>query len=85
MVLHASVMEAPEDIKELMSMSNIALQTFCRIVAEGQKTGEIRGGDPQEMTIAFFAAIQGIALYKLSMEDFKMPDPEILVNMLKKV
>jgi AcrR family transcriptional regulator len=85
MVLHASVMEAPEDIRELMSLSNITLQTFGRIVTEGQKMGEIREGDPQEMTIAFFAAIQGIALYKLSMENFKIPDPEILVNMLKKI
>lgn len=83
-VVHASVMEAPEHIRELIDISNISLKTLAKILEEGQKAGEIAEGDPAGMTMTFFAAIEGLALYKLSMENFKMPDPEILVNMIKK-
>lgn len=82
-VTHASVMDVPEEFKSLMDISNIAVQTLCKILVEGQVTGEIAAGDPLSMAIAFFAAIQGLALYKLAMENFVMPDPEILVNMVK--
>lgn len=83
-VTHASVMDVPADIKALMDVSNVAVQTLSKIIAEGQKEGEIVVGDPMGMTIAFFAAIEGITIYKLSMENFVMPDPELLVNMVKK-
>ena len=83
-VIHASVMEESDEIKELMDISNITVQTLTKIVAAGQKTGEVKEGDPLAMAITFFAAIQGLALYKLSMENFKMPDPEILVGILRK-
>jgi AcrR family transcriptional regulator len=82
-VIQALVMEGPDELKKLMYESNSAIETMARILAEGQQTGEIRLGDPLEMSVAFFAAIQGLAVYKLAMEDFKMPEPEILVNMVK--
>ena len=59
------------------------VKTMMKILAEGQQSGEVRKGDVMEMAIAFFACIQGIAMYKLSMPDFKMPDYELLVNMVK--
>ena len=82
-VLHASVMEVPKEMEELLGSSSISVQSLSRTMQEGQKTGEIRPGDPLGMTITFFAAIQGLAIYKLAMEGFTMPDPEILVNMVK--
>lgn len=82
-VQHASVMEVPNEMQELISSSSVSVQSLTRIVQQGQKTGEIRQGDPLAMTITFFAAIQGLAVYKLTMAGFKMPDPEILVNMMK--
>ncbi|SHI01875.1 transcriptional regulator, TetR family [Sporobacter termitidis DSM 10068] len=83
-VVHASVMEAPDEIKGLMDISNTAVQTLAGFVREGQRTGELREGDPMGMAITFFAAIEGLAIYKLSMSNFKMPDPEILVGIIKK-
>jgi AcrR family transcriptional regulator len=83
-VIHASVMEMPEEIRALMDISNTAIQTFARIISEGQQAGELADGDPFGMTITFFAAIEGLALYKLSLEHFTMPDPEFLVRMLQK-
>jgi AcrR family transcriptional regulator len=83
-VLHASVMDVPKEMAELISSSIISIRSLANIIAEGQKTGEIREGDPFGMTVTFFAAIEGLAVYKLAMDGFKMPDPEILVNMVKK-
>jgi AcrR family transcriptional regulator len=84
-VAHASVMEdTGEEHKKLMSVSSVAIEIMAKIIAEGQETGETAAGNPLDMSIAFFAAIQGLALYKLSVKGFKMPDPEILVNMVKK-
>lgn len=83
-VIHAAVMESKEQARRYMEGSQLPMQVMANILAEGQKTGEIGEQDVREMSIAFFSAILGIALYKLSMPDFKMPDPEILVNMVKK-
>jgi AcrR family transcriptional regulator len=82
-VIHASVMEGP-DYQEKYLESSTALKTMAGIFAEGQKKGEIRAGDTVQMATVFFAAIQGLAMYKLAMGDFQMPDPEILVNFVKK-
>ena len=84
-VVHAAVMDSPsaKDI-EGMSDSMDALRTMAGIIKAGQEAGEMRSGDPMGMTVAFFAAIQGLAIYKLAMEGFKMPDPEIIVNMIAK-
>ncbi|MEL4106575.1 TetR/AcrR family transcriptional regulator [Oscillospiraceae bacterium WX1] len=81
-VIHAFVMDAPAEIKALTENPN--LQIFSKIVRDGQQTGEFREGDPDGMTMTFFAAIQGLAMYKLALQNFQMPDPEILVDMLRK-
>jgi AcrR family transcriptional regulator len=84
-VAHASVMEAPDaQYEELINTSDISMQAMARILKAGQQAGEVRDGDVLGMAFAFFAAIQGLAIYKLAMKDFCMPDPEILVNMVKK-
>jgi AcrR family transcriptional regulator len=84
-VTHASVMEgAGEESEELLKVSNVPLESLSRILKAGQEAGEVRKGDPLSMAMVFFAAIQGLAIYKLAMEDFHMPDPEILVGMIIK-
>ena len=84
-VMHASVMEnTDERHKALIASSNISIQAMERIMKAGQAAGEMVDGNALDMSIAFFAAIQGLALYKLTVENFRMPDPELLVNMIKK-
>ena len=84
-VIHASVMEnTDEPHKALMATSSIAIQSMSRILKAGQDAGEVADGNTVDMAVAFFAAIQGLALYKLSAGNFSMPDPELLVNMVKK-
>lgn len=84
-VAHASVMETPvTEHEDILTSSNVAIQAMERILKAGQEAGEVKEGDAPGMSLAFFAAIQGLAIYKLAMADFSMPDPEILVNMVKK-
>ena len=83
-VAHASVMEnIGEEYEKLLSGSNRTMKSMARIVKAGQEARQILPGDPMEITVSFFAAIQGLAIYKLAMDDFTMPDPDILVNMLR--
>ena len=83
-VIHAAIMESSEENRAFAESSAVSLKSLVSIIAEGQKSGEFREGDPFGMALAFSAAIQGLAVYKLTVKDMTMPDPEILVNMLKK-
>jgi AcrR family transcriptional regulator len=84
-VAHASVMESPiTEQNDLLTYSMTAIQAMERILKAGQQSGEVKEGDALQMALAFFAAIQGLAIYKLAIPDFRMPDSEILVNMVKK-
>lgn len=82
-VIHATMMDM-RGMEHLFADSQVAVDSLMRILQQGQQMGEVRDGDTLEMAIMFFAAIQGVALYKLSMPNFKMPDPELLVSMVKK-
>ena len=82
-VTYASMMEEMScENKRLIGESGIAVAAMVRILAEGQKTGEVKKGDPEEMAMVFFAAIQGLAMYKLTSPSFKMPDSNIAANVL---
>lgn len=82
-VVHASMMEMTEEHK-MRSNPMTPMDSLVRILKQGQQADEIRDGDPLEMATMFFAAIHGVAIYKLSMPNFKLPDPELLVQMVKK-
>jgi len=83
-VAHASVMEdIGEEYEKLLYDSNRSLKSMARIIKAGQEARQIIMGDPMEIAVSFFAAIQGLAIYKLALRDFIMPDPDILVNMLR--
>ena len=34
------------------------------------------------MSVMFFSAIMGLAIYNITLDGFKMPDPELLVSMV---
>ncbi len=82
-VIHAGVMEGMDAQKIEGAGDSTATETMARILREGQETGEIREGDPVQMAMVFFSAITGLAIEKLMVPDLQMPDPEILVNMVK--
>lgn len=83
-VVHTSVMEnIDEEYEQLLYDSNRALKSMARIVQAGQEARQIYMGDPMEIAVSFFATIQGLAMYKMGMDGFRMPDADILVNMMR--
>ncbi|MCM3746997.1 TetR/AcrR family transcriptional regulator [Paenibacillus pasadenensis] len=55
------------------------------LIQRGQQLGEFRAGDPDAMTLLFFAALQGLAEMKLNMGSrFVMPSAELLTAFLFK-
>jgi len=83
-VIHAAVMESLDDDRKAYANASTATETMTRILGEGQAAGQVRAGDPGEMAVVFFSAVTGLAMQRLMTRDFAMPDPEILVNMVKK-
>jgi AcrR family transcriptional regulator len=75
----------PEEARELMRNSNEPAEVLLRIVLEGQAKGQIREGDPAGYVTAYWAAVQGLAVYKVWMgAGFRMPDSGLLVRMFEK-
>lgn len=83
-VIHAAVMESTQEIVKLTAQTDVTMASMERMLRAGQQAGDIAEGDTLGMAMAFFAAIEGLALYKLMMPEFRMPDPELLVNMVKR-
>lgn len=82
-MIHASVIKGQENTTVNLADGDLPVKIMQKILAEGQQAGQIRDGDVFEMSVMFFAAIMGLAIYKLSMPDFRMPDSALLVDMLK--
>ena len=82
-VIHAAMMDTKQN-ERVFSDSEVPVESLMRILKQGQEMGEVKDGDTREMAILFFAAIQGVAFYKLSMPNFRLPDYELLVSMVKK-
>lgn len=81
-VTHAAVMEESPERNRCLEGSEVSLNTMAKILREGQLVGQVREGDTMGMSVMFFSAIMGLAVYNVTMEGFKMPDPELLVNMV---
>jgi AcrR family transcriptional regulator len=62
------------------------LESVKRTILEGQALGEIKPGDPEEMAVIYFAAIQGLAIYRLTMGDrFILPGADLLNRLVLKI
>jgi AcrR family transcriptional regulator len=64
-------------IKPYIKDAFIVHELLMRIIISGQKSGEIKNGDPVALSIFFFASINGLATYKLILgREFVMPEYE---------
>jgi hypothetical protein len=53
------------------------------LIRRGQLQGELRSGDPYQMTLLFFSTLHGLATIRLSLKDkFVFPSPEMLIAYL---
>jgi AcrR family transcriptional regulator len=79
----------PEEVREhILEQSQQTVQLYRQLIIEGQEAGEIVEGEPNMLTLAFAASIQGIssgvAYLPLTLDIDGPPDPEVILRMLKK-
>lgn len=88
-IIHALNSETtPQEIREhILEESKHTLQAYRQIIVEGQAAGEMVQDDPDLLTLAFAASIQGITSSILNLPHLlgidKPPDPEIVLRLLK--
>lgn len=72
----------PEHIREIaLKVNNIS--ESVKLIEKGQKSGSIRQGNPIELSIAFWCAIQGIATFAAINPDAPCPKAEWIVDILR--
>lgn len=73
----------PEEVRELAASVKTP-ETTAKIIKEGQKKGIFRDGDPLQLSITFWAAVQGVMEEMSVNKTYKAPAPKWLVGMLLK-
>lgn len=73
----------PERAKELLAGLDVNTPT-AEVVRRGQREGSIREGDPVALSVAFWAAIQGIAEELAFDPSMPCPEPEWIVDIVRK-
>jgi AcrR family transcriptional regulator len=79
--------KAPDDVVELIRQRRESfLGEFRQLIVEGQATGEVAAGDPDQLVIAITTSLEGLTRFGLHHpEQFHRlcPDASILLRMLK--
>jgi hypothetical protein len=77
----------PDNLRELIGRQGQAYQDVMRhLIVEGQATGEVAEGDPDQMVIVVLACLDGLSRLALhNSEQLKrhFPDAGLLLRMLK--
>lgn len=77
----------PEDFRERVSRYGQLIQdTMRQLIVEGQATGEVAGGDPDQLVIVIMSCFDGLSrLASRNPEQLKkyFPDAEIIMRLLK--
>ena len=83
MVLAALAEDIPEKAAKISEEGFAPFDYLAKAILEGQRLGEIKPGDPYEIAMTYFALIQGLAIYKLTLGDrFIAPKVELLTGLL---
>lgn len=84
LMINASLNEdTPQEALRFRDAAYAPLERVAGVIAEGQRRGEMRSGDPTQLSLLYFAAIQGLAIYKLTMGSrYVAPQPEMLDALL---
>jgi AcrR family transcriptional regulator len=79
-LLHKSL---PRKMQVRLKEAFMTVDRLKEIIVEGQRSGEIRDGNPDALAILFFSTITGLCTYKLIMgRKFAFPQPEMLTAIL---
>ena len=63
--------------------ANDTLRASVPLILKGQRSGEIKAGDPLALSLAFWGALQGIAEPRLWFPEAPVPDASRIVDILK--
>lgn len=84
-LLTQAMLAGKEDsrLASLLDQDFTMLQSMADLIRRGQELGEFRSGDPFEMSIFFFSAIQGITISKAAFQPvFRLPAKSLLTEFL---
>lgn len=73
----------PEQVKEIALKVN-TIEQFVPIIEWGQQEGTIRDGDARALSNAFWCSIQGIAERYATNTEIDLPQPEWIIDIVKK-
>ena len=83
--LHAEAM--PDDVRELLGRRyQMLLDTMRQLIVEGQATGEVAPGDPDQLVAVVSACLDGLTRWAVrDPEQFRtyVPDAEIVLRLFK--
>lgn len=72
----------PEDIRSL-ALSVDQIEFSSKIIKEGQKTGNIRKGDPISLSTAFWCSVQGLMEKYAVSPEMKLPEIDWILDILR--
>lgn len=74
----------PQEAKRLSASSYAPLNMITELIRKGQSIGEIAGGDPERLSVAYWAMIQGLILFRYNKElNLHMPEIDTVLKILK--
>jgi AcrR family transcriptional regulator len=82
----------PEDLREMIEQQGQAfIDVLRRLIVDGQATGEIVAGDPDQLVTATFAYLDGLTrmamygpkLYGARQQEMHFPGPEIILRIFR--
>ncbi len=72
-----------DEMRNSLSRNNETEKTI-RLILQGQQEGSIRDGDPLALSVAFWRAIHGVAENIARYPEMPVPNPEWIVDIIRK-
>ncbi len=75
----------PPEVKELSARQSLLYNEYMLpLIKEGIESGDIAPGDPLQLSVAYFALIQGLAILKIQGgESTPDPSPDVVLRLLR--
>lgn len=73
----------PASVRE-MAMQAYSVEEFAAVMEWGQKEGTIRAGEPIVLANGFWSSIQGIAQQYAANREIDLPEPDWIIDMVRK-
>jgi len=67
-----------------MLAKHYIIEQSVEVIEKGQELGQLKQGDPMALSIAFYSAIQGIAQEVALHPGVRLPDPDWIIDIIKK-